>query len=170
MGIAALDTTSTPAAPWRAHQPRPSASTCPHCSQPRWVSRHGFERVERVDGDVGYIDLRRFEATAAARATAVAAMARLAGASALVLDLSRLRGGETAMAALLTSLLFDTEPLYADALYAPGAEPAASISSEPRCTAQRVTVQVSPETSPLGIAFAANLERLGRATLELVPA
>ena len=36
---------------------------------------YGFERVERLEGNVGYLDLRYFDGTPHARPTAVAAMA-----------------------------------------------------------------------------------------------
>lgn len=134
-----------------------------------WMSRHGFHAVEERAAGVGYIDLRRFHALAAARGTAIEAIARLAPLASLVLDLRRNRGGDEAMAALLTSLLFDTEPVHADAVYARTGElPRAA--AESRCARQRVEVLVSAETSPLGLAFATNLERLGRATVRVLPA
>lgn len=149
----------------RRRAPRRGARGAP---RPGWLSRHGFEVVERYGDDMGYIDLRRFVGTAAARATAIAAMARVAGTRLLILDLRRHRGGSAAMAALLTSLLFDTEPLYPDELYTPAAQ-LPPVAAEPRCTAQRVEVLVSRETSDVALAFASNLDRLGRASVRLFP-
>jgi len=127
-----------------------------------WLTRHGFESVERRGGGVVYIEIRRFLATAAARATAAAAMSRAADASTLILDLRRHRGGDEAMGALLTSFLFDTEPLYADELLSEDV-PLPPLAPESRCAAPRVEVWISGATNAAGIAFAENLERLGRA-------
>ena len=56
-----------------------------------------FERVERLDGNVGYIDLRGFSGSTEASETAVAAMNFLAGTDALIFDLTRNGGGSPAM-------------------------------------------------------------------------
>jgi len=133
-----------------------------------WLARHGFERVERREDGAGYVRLTSFRGSAAARATAVAAIARLADAERLVLDLRRHSGGDAAMGALLTSLLFDTEPLYIDALWRGGAT-LPVLAPEARCARQRVEVLVSAATSGVGLAFASNLERLGRATVRTAP-
>jgi Periplasmic protease len=67
----------------------------------------GFERVERLPGNVGYLDLRGFYAPDAAGETCAAAMTFLSHADALILDLRRNGGGEPAMVALVCSYLFD---------------------------------------------------------------
>lgn len=133
-----------------------------------WLPRHGIERVDRRADGVGYLRLVRFHGSAAARATAVAAVARLADAEVIVFDLRRHTGGDAAMGALLTSLLYDTEPLYADAIWR-GGTPLPSLTPEARCARQRVEVLVSGATSGVGIAFASNLARLGRATVRTAP-
>ncbi|HEX6533243.1 MAG TPA: S41 family peptidase [Gemmatimonadaceae bacterium] len=135
----------------------------------RWIGRHGFESVEERTACVGYIELRSFHGSPAARCTAIDAIDRLSGMASLVLDLRRNRGGDESMAALLTSLLFDTEGVHADAVYVPSAGLPPS-PAEPRLARQRVEVLVSPETSPLALAFATNLSRLGRATVRVLPA
>lgn len=133
-----------------------------------WSGRHGFARVEFLAEHVGYIDLRAFHATPAARASAIAAIRLLERADVLILDLQRHRGGDESMAALLTSLLFDTEPLYAEEWCAdPRALP--RVACEPRCRRQRIEVLLSRETSPLGRAFARNLTRLSRAAMAEAP-
>ena len=129
-----------------------------------WLSRHGIESAEVHPDGRAFVEWRRFVGTPAARATAVAAMARAAGADHLVLDLRRHRGGDESMAALLTSLLFDTEPLYADEVHVPGASLPAT-TAEARCVRQAVEVWIGEGTSALGLAFASNLGRLGRATV-----
>ncbi len=132
-----------------------------------WLSRHGIESADVCLDGCGVMELRRFVGTPAARASAIAAMARLSGAHRIVLDLRRHRGGEESMAALLTSLLFDTEPLYADEVHASGASMPMT-RPEARCARQAVEVWIGEATSALGLAFAANLGRLGRATVRRI--
>ncbi len=54
----------------------------------------GFERVERLAGNVGYLDLRSFSGLPEAQATAVAAMNFLANADAVIIDVRRNGGGD----------------------------------------------------------------------------
>jgi retinol-binding protein 3 len=67
----------------------------------------GFLRVEVLDGNVGYIELRSFSGTPEARGTAVAAMNFVADTSALIFDLRRNGGGSPFMIGILSSYLFD---------------------------------------------------------------
>jgi chorismate mutase len=66
----------------------------------------GFEKVERLDGNVGYLDLRAFAPPDMAGDTAAAAMNFLANSDALILDLRHNGGGDPAMVALVCSYLF----------------------------------------------------------------
>ena len=129
-----------------------------------WLGRHGIESAAIEPDGCGVVELRKFVGTPAARASAIAAMTRVAGAQRVVLDLRRHRGGDESMAALLPSLLFDTESLYADEVRLCG-EALPVTRPEARCTRQPVEVWVSGATSALGLAFATNLGRLGRATV-----
>lgn len=76
----------------------------------------GFERVEHLDGNVGYLDLRSFSGARGARAVAAAAMGFLAGADALIFDLRENEGGYPDMVRFLCSWLFD-EPTHLNSLY-----------------------------------------------------
>lgn len=67
----------------------------------------GFERVERLSGNVGYLDLRGFSGMPEASDTAVAAMNFLANSDALIVDLRQNGGGSPAMIGLISSYLFD---------------------------------------------------------------
>jgi hypothetical protein len=57
----------------------------------------GFERVERLAGNVGYLDLRMFSGLPQAQTTAVAAMNFLANADAIIVDLRRNGGGDPSL-------------------------------------------------------------------------
>ncbi|MBI5836196.1 MAG: S41 family peptidase [Candidatus Eisenbacteria bacterium] len=54
----------------------------------------GFERVQRLAGNVGYLDLRQFSGLSDAHATAVAAMNFLANSDAVIIDVRRNGGGD----------------------------------------------------------------------------
>lgn len=76
----------------------------------------GFERVERLEGNVGYLDLRYFAAPWVAQPTATAAMAVLANADAVIFDLRHNQGGMPAMVQFLCSYLF-VERTHLNSLY-----------------------------------------------------
>jgi hypothetical protein len=76
----------------------------------------GFERVERLEGNVGYLDLRYFAGPWVAQPTAVAAMAVLANTDALIFDLRHNQGGMPAMVQFLCSYLF-VERTHLNSLY-----------------------------------------------------
>jgi hypothetical protein len=69
---------------------------------------YGFERVERMPGNVGYLDLRGFTSDPAGQATAVAAMNFLANTDAIIIDLRRNGGGNPVIVA--TILSYFTKP------------------------------------------------------------
>ncbi len=66
----------------------------------------GFHKVERLAGNVGYLELKGFAPAEVAGDTATAAMAFLASTEALIIDLRRNGGGNPTMVALLCSYFF----------------------------------------------------------------
>lgn len=76
----------------------------------------GFEKVERLDGNVGYLDLRGFSGTPESKDVAVAAMNVLADTDALIFDLRRNGGGSPFMIGILSSYLFN-EVVHLNAFY-----------------------------------------------------
>jgi hypothetical protein len=131
----------------------------------------GFEKVERLDGNIGLLDLRVFAPVAMGGATAVATMQVLAHTDALVVDLRRNGGGDGEMAALLMSYLFGG-----------GGKPVSGFYSRPKNeTTQRWTQPYVPglrysEAKPVYIvisrrtfsaaeSFAYDLKALKRATV-----
>ena len=96
-----------PIPPMRQDGPPPEAEMKRMREQARRTN-HGFERVERLPGNVGYLDLRQFAGINDAQPTAVAAMNFLANTDALIVDLRRNGGGSPDMIATLLTYL--TEP------------------------------------------------------------
>ena len=71
-------------------------------------ANYGFERVERLNGNVGYLELRMLaETSPRAEEVAAAAMTFLAETDALIIDLRRNGGGSPHMIAFVSSYLFD---------------------------------------------------------------
>ncbi|MGB8959253.1 MAG: S41 family peptidase [Candidatus Aminicenantales bacterium] len=77
----------------------------------------GFRKVERLPGNIGYIDFRVFQSPADAGPTAVAAMNFLAYCDAVIVDLRQNGGGDPAQIQLISSYFFD-EPVHLNDLYA----------------------------------------------------
>jgi hypothetical protein len=70
-------------------------------------SRAGFIRVDRLKGNIGYIELSGFPAPGMFKDAADAAMQAVAGTDALIIDMRRNGGGEPEAVAYLCSFLFD---------------------------------------------------------------
>jgi hypothetical protein len=88
----------------------------------RWVEQtrrknFGFEKIERLVGNIGYIDLRGFILPEYAGETAVAAMNFVANCDALIFDLRKNGGGESEMLVLLLSYLFSPELKHLNTIY-----------------------------------------------------
>ena len=130
----------------------------------------GFERVERLDGNVGYIDLRGFSGSPEAGETAVAAMNFLAGTDALIFDLTRNGGGSPAMIGLLSSYLFD-DVVHLNDFYWRESDETRQFWTSPHVQGRRygatkpVYVLTSTRTFSAAEEFTYNLKNLKRATI-----
>jgi len=69
-------------------------------------SGYGIEKIERLPGNVGYLELRNFGPTELVGPAYTAAMSLMAGTDALILDLRRNDGGQPASVAYLMSHFF----------------------------------------------------------------
>lgn len=68
---------------------------------------YGFYKVERLTGNVGYLDLRSFSPASIAGETAVATMNFLGNSDALIFDLRQNGGGSPDMIQLISTYLFE---------------------------------------------------------------
>jgi len=97
--------------PMEAATRQPSAEEIARQDEQSRRSNFGFERVELLAGNVGYLSLRRFERPWLAGETAAAAMAFLANSDAIIIDLRRNGGGYGEMGAFLATYFQDGEPI-----------------------------------------------------------
>jgi len=76
-------------------------------ARPDGASRnYGFEKLERLPGNIGYLDLRGFWSGEAATKTAAAAMGFLENADAIIIDLRENTGGRPSTLTFLASYFF----------------------------------------------------------------
>jgi retinol-binding protein 3 len=132
---------------------------------------YGFEKVERLPGNVGYLDLRGFNPAAFAADTGAAAMNFLANTDALIIDLRRNGGGDPAMVAFLTSYIFGDEPVHLNDLYFRPEDTTHQWWTLPHVPGKRfgdkkeVYVLTSKRTFSAAEEFTYNLKNLKRATI-----
>ena len=86
----------------------PSADASERLRQIAAAQNFGFEKVERLAGNIGFMELNGFVDPAIGGDTAVAAMAFLANTDALIVDLRYNSGGVPGIGQLISSYLFDT--------------------------------------------------------------
>jgi hypothetical protein len=79
-----------------------------------WRENCGFEKLERLDGNIGYLKVNFFGPPAICAPTAAAAMNFLAHVDALIFDLRDNSGGDPRMVAWLASYLFDARTHLSD--------------------------------------------------------
>ena len=77
---------------------------------------YGFYKVERLSGNIGYLDLRGFQDARWGGETAVAAMNFLGNSDAVIIDLRQNGGGSPSMIQLISSYFFD-EPMHLNSFY-----------------------------------------------------
>ena len=78
---------------------------------------YGFEKVEILPGNIGYLKLNGFVGPEVASETAVAAMNFLGNTDAIIFDLRQNGGGSPQMIQLISSYLFDSEPVHLSGFY-----------------------------------------------------
>jgi hypothetical protein len=108
---------STQARPLRDTPDEPSPEEQAERRQDAIRQNFYIERAEHLDGNVGYIKLRKFEDPALAGEALVAAMQFLSHTDALLVDLRQNGGGYGSMADLFASYFFGDEPVHLSDAY-----------------------------------------------------
>ena len=81
-----------------------------------WMN-HGFSKVERLPGNIGYLEFLNFMDEELGADTVAAAMNFINNTDALIIDMRNNGGGNPAMVALVCSYLFGPEPVHLNDLY-----------------------------------------------------
>jgi hypothetical protein len=134
------------------------------------LDNFGIRRVERLDGNVGYLDLRRVAMAANAGPAVAAAMELVAGTYALIFDLRHNGGGAPDGVALWCSYLLTEEPTHLNDIFHADTGETRQFWSLPYVPGTRyvdrpVYVLTSSHTFSGGEELCYNLQALGRAGL-----
>ncbi|MBC7900718.1 MAG: S41 family peptidase [Saprospiraceae bacterium] len=156
--------------PVRGEKREPTAE---EIAQSNWFNKRvnfGFEKVERLNGNVGYINLLGFNDPEAGAATVAAAMSFVANTDALIIDLRQNGGGDPAMVALICSYLFGDKPVHLNDLYWRKGDKTEEFWTKPTVAGKKygskdVYVLTSSRTFSGAEEFSYNLKNLKRATI-----
>ena len=134
------------------------------------LDNFGIRRVERLDGNIGYIDLRRMPVPANAGPAIAAAMELVAGTYALIIDMRHNGGGSPEGVALWCSYLFEERPTHLNDIFHADTGETRQFWALPYVPGSRyvdrpVYVLTSSHTFSGGEELCYNLQALGRAEL-----
>jgi Peptidase family S41/N-terminal domain of Peptidase_S41 in eukaryotic IRBP len=135
------------------------------------MDNFGIRRVERLDGNIGYLDVRRVAVPANAGPAIAAAMELVAGTYALILDLRHNGGGSPEGVAFWCSYLFaEEEPTHLNDIFHTDSGETRQFWALPYVPGTRyvdrpVYALTSSHTFSGGEEFCYNLQALGRAEL-----
>jgi hypothetical protein len=134
------------------------------------AANYGIERVERLDGNIGYLDLRLIAPAEQGGPSIAAAMQLLAHTDALVIDLRACRGGAPEGVQLWCSYLFPGDDVHLNDIYERGSDSTRQYwtlghLAAPRYLDRPVAVLTSGSTFSGGEELAYNLKVQQRATL-----
>jgi retinol-binding protein 3 len=139
-------------------------------AKPREHFNFGFYKIERLEGNVGYLDLRSFANLDEGRQTASTYLDALANFDAIIIDLRQNGGGNTPMVAYIASYLFDPKPVHFTDMYWRDQNQTVQLWTEAnvpgrRSVSQDVYILVGPSTFSAAEDFCYSLKQLKRATL-----
>ncbi|MGP7995858.1 MAG: S41 family peptidase [Streptosporangiaceae bacterium] len=132
------------------------------------LDNFGIHRVERLDGNIGYLDVRRMPPPEHAGPAITAAMELVAGSYALIIDLRRNGGGSPHGVALWCSYLIEEQPAHLNDIFHADTGETRQFWSYPYLPGSRyldrpVYVLTSSRTFSGGEDFGYTLQALGRA-------
>jgi hypothetical protein len=129
----------------------------------------GFQKLERLQGNIGYMRFDRFNDAGTAGATAIAAMNFLAYCDALIIDLRQNGGGSPSMIQLISSYFFE-EPVHLNSFYIRALDTMKQFWSQAYVQGEKMTnvpiyVLTSRRTFSGAEEFTYNLKNMERATI-----
>jgi len=137
---------------------------------PEANGKFGFEAVEILEGNIGYLDLRGFMDIGMAEDVAKPAMGRLIESDAIIFDLRKNGGGSPNMIRFISSYLFGNEPVHLNTFYWRPSDSYSETWTDPSLASQTkpnipVYVLISDYTFSAAEEFTYNLKHLRRATI-----
>lgn len=155
--------------PERRNQP-PSQEEIERQRRNMAFNNYGFEKVERLPGNIGYVDYRAFIPPEFAGDTVAAAMNFVANSDALIIDIRANGGGSPAAVAMLTSYLYGPNPVHLNNIYWRPNDETRQWWTLPYVPGKRfegkdVYVLTSRRTFSAAEEFAYNLKNLKRVTI-----
>jgi retinol-binding protein 3 len=155
--------------PERAQAEKPSAEEIQRAEVFERIINGGFEKVERLPGNIGYIEVRSFAFPKRGYEAAAAAMGFVAETDALIIDIRRNGGGDPDAVAALSSYFFP-EPVHLNDIYFRPANETRQFWTMPGVSGKRyldreIYVLTSKKTGSAAEEFAYNLKQLKRATI-----
>lgn len=131
---------------------------------------YGFEKVERLPGNIGYVDFRGFLAPELGKETVASVFNFLSNTDALIIDLRKNGGGDPEMVAQICSYLFGPEPVHLNSLYWREGNRTDEFWTKKEVAGKRYTgkdvyVLTSNRTFSGAEEFSYNLKNLKRATI-----
>lgn len=134
-----------------------------------WMN-HGFIKIERLRGNIGYVEFSNFLDDELGADTVAAAMNFVNNTDALIIDMRANGGGNPAMVALVCSYLFGPEPVHLNDLYWREGDRTQEFWTRKEVAGKRylnkdVYVLTSKRTFSGAEEFTYNLKNLKRATI-----
>lgn len=131
---------------------------------------YGFEKIEVLPGNIGYINLRNFFDPVEGADTVAAAMGFLHNTEAIIFDLRQNGGGAPEMVALISSYLFGDKKVHLNDLYFRGTGKTKEFWTDPTVAGKKygskdVYILTSNRTFSAAEEFSNNLKVLKRATI-----
>ncbi|MFC2084670.1 S41 family peptidase [Bacteroidota bacterium] len=130
----------------------------------------GFKKVEILDGNIGYLDLRFFRSVSYAAETAHGAMAFLFNSDAIIIDLRNNPGGGAGMYKLLASYFFGEDTIHLGNVYNGLTDRIQEFWTLPKLPGKRMPdkdlyILTSKKTFSAAEEFAYDLKHLNRAII-----
>src|SRR5215510_3804420 len=156
--------------PERAPRQEPTAAEREQRKRALTWMNHGFGKVERLPGNIGYLEFFNFADEVLGADTVAAAMNFINGTDALIIDMRKNGGGNPAMVALVCSYLFGPEPVHLNDLYWREGNKTDEFWTKKELSGKRylnkdVYVLTSKRTFSGAEEFTYNLKNLKRATI-----
>jgi C-terminal processing protease CtpA/Prc len=134
------------------------------------IFNYGFEKVERLAGNIGYLCINTFFSPTVAFRTAITSMDFIAHTNALIIDLRTASGGDLSMLKFFASYFFSPDPVHLNDIYWRNSNSTQEYWTLPYIPGQRygnrsLYILTSRTTSSVAEAFAYDLQNEKRATI-----